>query len=124
MKLHPDNEMLLDLIGDDYETVTGRPARIVAIKNHPDYPVVAVWADCDGVELSFALNEKLQHWGSSGPFLKRKPIRETRSYWVNLYSNRRTSYLFSTRGIADEAANPNRTACINVKIDFEHGEGL
>lgn len=69
-------------------------------------------------------SEELQYCNSCDRFLRRNPTRESRTYWLNLYENRKVSYLFSTRDIADDAANPNRIACVKIVVDFEHGEGL
>lgn len=83
-------EDLQHLLGDDYETMDGRPARVVAIMNNATYPVVCVYTTERGDEQCNYLTKDLRIHPSRSPFIRRKPKEETREYWANLYSEEGT----------------------------------
>lgn len=111
-------------MGKEYQTRDGEKVRIYCTDGGGKYPVHgAIWNVNTEEWLSF-------QWTIEGTFgtdtdfdlVEVKP-RIKREFWVNIYKESRTQFLFKTREEADQAMN-DRVACVKVLIDCKEGDGL
>jgi len=125
---------LSHLIGDDYETIDGIPAKVVyASSAAQEYPLlVVVGEDDDEEQYSTWICENLtSYWNHKYPFIRRKPKRGTREFWVNIYPDGDfDSFVVKEEADSTEAYLRSRSghypriACVKVVVEYEEGEGL
>jgi hypothetical protein len=107
-------------------TRDGHKARIICTDagSHV-YPIVALVGSCPRSFTSggrFSASGEHHHFDLlNAPAPKRKMRLEG---WVNVYSMKRTSGLYLSKGDADELAGQDRIACIHIDREVEEGEGL
>lgn len=108
-----------------YQTLDGRPARILTVNlNHERYPVAAAILENSGFE-------SVQTYTNEGKFstddIQRKynlvEVKEKKTIerWVNIYSHGQVLAHVS-KEIADSMCTKHRVAC--KKIEYYEGEGL
>jgi len=61
--------------------------------------------------------------GGDAKLLEKIPEKRVYEAWVNIYSCG-DSVVLDSRREADEAASPERIACIHIKQEYTEGEGL
>ena len=109
---------------DKYQTRDGLTARVLCVNlNRPLYPVVAAITNEDGIEV-------IWYFTDEGRFINTNvdrvedliPKPKRIKGWINVYPYCYIYGLYPTKKEADENADPQRIACI--EIDVEEGEGL
>lgn len=121
---------LTHLIGNEYETMDGLPARVVAVRNSPTYPVIILAQTSPGCEFVYSTTKDFRiRADDKEPFIRRKPKQETREFWTNVYSSLHAGphydhLLYPTREGADRDAYEGRIACVKVTVTFKHGDGI
>ncbi len=99
-----------------YQTMGGRPVRILCIDAPGENPIVGYLLYDDGDSMACS-------WMSDGTFTKRElenrlnlcNAKTKRDGWVNIYPDNLTSRIYTAREDADRCAGSDRTACIHIE---------
>jgi hypothetical protein len=120
-----------ELIRMDKEYVTrdGRAVRVLCVDaKRTVYPVAALCQDAGGEALlSYTATGAYYPKEESALDLIPKPVKHTRTVWVNVYPAGANSGFFAdSKKRADDLAghSPHRIACKEITFEFEEGEGL
>jgi hypothetical protein len=120
-----------ELIRMDKEYVTrdGRAVRVLCVDaRRKSYPVCALVREepMDSL-LSYTSTGRFYSDKDSEHDLIPKPVKHTRTVWVNVYPDGANSGFFAdSKKRADDLAghSPHRIACKEITFEFEEGEGL
>jgi hypothetical protein len=113
-----------ELIRMDKEYVTrdGRAVRVLCVDRKDDgYPVVALVGDEQRMA-AFTAHGLYGGTGGSSDLIP-KPVKHTRTVWLNIYHRDIGSY-YGKKFMADIGESKDRIACKEITFEFEEGEGL
>ena len=111
-------------INKEYKTRDGRPVRLYATDGGGKSPVHgAVKKPYVGwVQTCWTVLGRVWSKGETpGDLIEVRP-RIQRSIWLNVYKDCTVGY--PSKEKADESADVDRIACVEIKIDCEYGSGL
>lgn len=114
--------MIID-INKQYRTNNGLKVRILCTDARNKYPVIALIGDDDIIE-NYTIDGRFMHGTKFKHDLDLVEVPETtktvntRSVWVNVYPNGKSTYS-STKEWADYCAMPNRLSCIEATYEVQ-----